>query len=149
MMSDEFTDEKIETIQQLAVVANEKMDSGSLGNATQALNLGCTITFIPGIILVILVLLFSRFNWVMASITLVLVVLASLLFANLVSTLARKRSIERIYHQEVDPEIDRNLVEAGIQREQFNEETVNFLPANAPLVQMISENKKTARRMKP
>jgi hypothetical protein len=85
----------------------------------------------------------------MASITLVLVVLASLLFANLVSTLARKRSIERIYHQEVDPEIDRNLVEAGIQREQFNEETVNFLPANAPLVQMISENKKTARRMKP
>ncbi len=50
MTPDELTDEQIETIQQLAVVANEKMDSGSLGNATQALNLGCTITFIPGFI---------------------------------------------------------------------------------------------------
>jgi hypothetical protein len=84
----------------------------------------------------------------MASITLVLVILASLLFANLVSTLSRKRSIERIYHQEVDPELNRNLVEAGIQREQFDQETINFLPANAPLVQMISENKMTARRTK-
>lgn len=148
MTPDELTDEQIETIQQLAVVANEKMDSGSLGNATQALNLGCTITFIPGFILVVLVLLFSRFNWVMASITLVIVILASLLFANLVSTLSRKRSIERIYHQEVDPELNRNLVEAGIQREQFDQETINFLPANAPLVQMVSETKMTARRTK-
>jgi hypothetical protein len=146
MTPDDLTGDQIESIQQLAVTANEKMDSGSLGNATQALNLGCTLAFIPGIILVFLVLFLSRFNWVMAAITLVLVGLASLVFANLVSTLSRKRSIERIYHQEVEYEINHSLAEAGIHREQFDKEIINFLPANAPLVQMISENKKNIRR---
>jgi predicted tellurium resistance membrane protein TerC len=146
MTPDILTDDQIESVQQIAVTANEKMDSGSLGNATQALNLGCTLAFIPGIIFVFLVLFLSRFNWAMAAITLVLVALAAMVFANLVSTLSRKRSIERIYHQEVEIEINNHLAEAGINRDQFDEEIINFLPANAPLVQMISESKKNIRR---
>jgi hypothetical protein len=146
MTPDDLTNDQIELIEQIAVTANEKMDSDSLGNATQALNLGCTLAFIPGIIIVFLVLFLSRFNWVMAAITLVLVAFASLVFANLVSTLSRKRSIERIYHQEIESEINHSLSEAGIHRDQFDHEIINLLPANAPLVQMISENNKKIRR---
>ncbi len=139
-------EEQLEIIQQVAVTANEKLDAGSQGNATQALNLGCTVTFLPGMILVVLVWLFSRFNWIMAAITLVLVAMISMIFANLVATLSRSRSIERMYRTEVESEINQALLEANISREFFDDEIKKILPANAPLLQAVSQTKQVPRR---
>ncbi len=149
METENLTPEQIDEVQQIAATANEKLDSGSLGNATRALNLGCSITFIPGIILVVLVFLLSRFNWVMAALTLVMVVIISMLFANLASNLARTRSMERIYRQEVNPEIEKSLAAVGVNRDQFEESLESLLPSNAPLIQMISQNKNSSRKNEP
>jgi len=128
-----LTEEQIETVQQLAASMNERLDSYSLGNATKALNLSCSIAILPCAVIILAVFLLSRFNWIMTAIATILLGAISFLLANLASSLSRSRSMEKLYSAEIRPEIDAVLEENQISWSQFVAITGEVLPTNAPL----------------
>lgn len=128
-----LTEEQIETVQQLAASMNERLDSYSLGNATKALNLSCSIAILPCAVIILAVFLLSRFNWIMTAIATILLGAISFLLANLASSLSRSRSMEKLYSAEIRPEINAVLEENQISWSQFVAITGEVLPTNAPL----------------
>jgi hypothetical protein len=137
--------DQVDDAQQIAASANEQLDSYSLGNASRALNLSCSVMAVPGLLIIIVVFFLSGFNWVMTAIALTLVGMMAFLLANLASSLARNRSVEKYYAQHIHGEIARKLEEAGISETQFIKVAIGFLPINAPLKQML-ENPGTGAR---
>jgi hypothetical protein len=133
-----LTDIRIQELIDLAATANERLNTTSLVNATHALNLGCSLSLIPGIVVVILVLIFSKLNWVMTALTAVIVVISSLLLANFLSTLARTRTVDRLYQNEIQSEITQSLQTLEVSNDDFIKIAHKSLPANAPLRRCLS-----------
>lgn len=148
METTSISTDQIDIAQQIASSANERLDAYSLGNATRALNLSCSMMALPGFVIVLVVFLLSRFNWVMAAIALTLVGITAFLLANLASSLARNRSVEKLYTQEVQADIQKKLLEAKISQSQFNQVANDFLPKNSPLKQMIEKTAKVEGKEK-
>lgn len=148
METTSISTDQIDIAQQIASSANERLDAYSLGNATRALNLSCSMMALPGFVIVLVVFLLSRFNWVMAAIALTLVGITAFLLANLASSLARNRSVEKLYTQEVQADIQKKLLEAKISQSQFNQVANYFLPENSPLKQMIEKTAKVEEKEK-
>lgn len=148
METTSISTDQIDIAQQIASSANERLDAYSLGNATRALNLSCSMMALPGFVIVLVVFLLSRFNWVMAAIALTLVGITAFLLANLASSLARNRSVEKLYTQEVQADIQKKLLEAKISQSQFNQVANDFLPENSPLKQMIEKTAKVEEKEK-
>lgn len=148
METTSISTDQIDIAQQIASSANERLDAYSLGNATRALNLSCSMMALPGFVIVLVVFLLSRFNWVMAAIALTLVGITAFLLANLASSLARNRSVEKLYTQEVQADIQKKLLEAKVSQSQFNQVANDFLPENSPLKQMIEKTAKVEEKEK-
>jgi hypothetical protein len=134
---DTLSEDRTEDIKQIAATMNERLDSYSLGNATKALNLSCSIAVIPGTIIIVLVLVFSKFNWIITAISTLLIGVTVFLLANLASSLSRSRSMERLYTDEIQPEINNVLDEYQMSREQFTQIAQETLQPDAPLLRQI------------
>jgi hypothetical protein len=129
---------------------NERLDTTSLENASKAFNLGCSIILLPGILMIGIVLFLSHFNLVITALASVIIVIAVLLFANLVSSLARTHSMERLFESEIIPEIENELLETNTLRWVFDDLAKDTLPSNAPLLRLleIPEEKNNDKRHK-
>ena len=133
-----LSDLQVQELIDLAATENERLNTTSLVNATHALNLGCSLSLVPGIVVVILVLILSKLNWVMTALTAVLVVIFSLLLANFVSILARTRTVDRLYQNEIRSAINQSLQALEVSNDDFEKIAHSSLPANAPLRRCLS-----------
>jgi hypothetical protein len=117
----------------LAESANERLEEAARNGANQAFNLGCTLTLLPGLVIVVLLFLLTRFNWVVALVATSLVVLGSVGFANLVAYRTKTNTLLRTYERDIFPEIERALKGLDLPRSRFDQVAAATLPENAAL----------------
>lgn len=133
-----LTAEQQGVLAELAESANQELEEAGAVGATHAFNLGCSATLIPGLLLVVLIFLFTQANWVIAGTTLVLVVMAVLGFANFAAFVARKRRMERVYELNVSPTIERTIKAMNVDRPAFDQLAGAVLPENAVLREYLA-----------
>lgn len=112
---------------------NDKLVSAAQDSVTHAFNVGCSFSLLPVAVLVGVVFVASRGNWVISLIAAVVGLVLALGFASLVSTTARTKSIEQTYQIHVAPGIERYLASAQMSRPEFDRQAANSLPEGAPL----------------
>ena len=122
----------------LALSLNEKLEEAARDSVTHAFNVSCSVSLLPVVILVVLVFLLSRANWVVSFVAAVVGLLLALGFAALVSTTARSRSVERTYQLYVAPSIERYLSSAQLSRAEFDVQAAGELPEGALLMQYLA-----------
>jgi hypothetical protein len=128
-----------ESLANLIQSFEEKLQVASQAGATYAFNLGCSMSLIPGFLLVIGAFLLFRGSWIAAGVMGVLGVMAALGFANLVASIAKTRTMERTYQRDVQPEIERRLKQLELDRASFQLIAAETLPENAMLVACLSK----------
>ena len=64
--------------------------------------------------------LISKGSWIAAVITALLMGIALLGFASLAANIARSNTLDRLYRQDILPEIDRTLEDLGVSQLDFN-----------------------------
>lgn len=127
------------TPDQLALMANETIESAVNLAAQQAFNLGCLVGLLPMIAFIILTFLLSGFSIISAFIAVILGVISAIAFANLAAMLARKNTIPRVYHDIVKPRIAESLEQSGISRNEFASSALRIIAETAPLYEFITE----------
>jgi hypothetical protein len=130
--------EQREELGRLAETANEKLVKVGTSSAEQAFGLGCSIGFMPLLILIVVLFVAGIFNLIMALIALVFGGLALAGISTLLSFRARSLAIRRLYLQEVGPEIDHYLSEHSLPRSQFESLAREAISAEAPLRSFFS-----------
>lgn len=128
-----LTPDQQEALDLLVKEANDKLEDAGQSRATQAFNLGCSMTLIPGLVVVVLAFILSRANWVMALIIAAVVILLALGLANLAAYTAKTNAIQRIYQLEAGPEIERALKKIELSRAVFDARARHILPQDAAL----------------
>lgn len=140
MVSSEHTvienTETTQSVDQFLEVCEQKLDEAGKINATQAFNLGCTIALIPAGIIVLIAYIATR-TWLAALLTGVLMIIAVIGFANLSALTARTKTMERIFSNEVAPDISTYLQATGLARADFENKAWENLPPTAHLLQFI------------
>ena len=132
-----LTPDQQEALDLLVKEANDKLEDAGQSRATQAFNLGCSMTLIPGLVVVVLAFILSRANWVMALIIAAVVILLALGLANLAAYTAKTNAIQRIYQLEAGPEIERALKKFELSRAVFDARARHILPKDAALQGLI------------
>jgi archaellum biogenesis protein FlaJ (TadC family) len=137
MVFEDLSAEQQSALDQLAVQSNDKLqETGSMATS-HALNLGCSMSLVPSLIILILVFLISRGNWVALGIAATLVILAAVTLASLLATVARKRAVQREYELNIQPEIERQLRDIPGGWDAFQTSALQALPADAALLEQI------------
>lgn len=116
---------------------DETLDEKAMINANRAFNTGCLISLVPSIIIIILTYIISGGGWIPAAITATLLMIAVLLFANFAAYTARNRTMERVFKNEVNPNIQNFIKEEGIDQEDFNQLASHNLPRGASLLKCL------------
>jgi len=130
--------DQVDKIIKFVNILNDRLEEKSQSSTNHAFNLGCSIGIFPGLVAILIVAFISRWNPASILITILLVLLALMIFANLISLQARTRALEKLFQDEVLPEISRTLTEANISRVEFNRIASGALPANATLQKYLS-----------
>jgi hypothetical protein len=112
---------------------NETLETAVQDSTQHAFNFGCSVSVIPLVVLVILVLLLSGFNWVITVGAAVITLLLALGLAAWVAFTARKNSSAQTYRLKISPEIDRNLRRFNLTRPEFESLASEILPTGALL----------------
>lgn len=133
MNSAELTPDQNQSLLELAEEANQELEAAGEAVAGRAFNLGCSITLLPALAVVLIVAVFTRLNWVAVFITTILALVATLIVANMVAYTARTNTIERIYQTKVQPEIVRRLRGLELERSAFDRLARQHLPEAAVL----------------
>ena len=81
-------------LSELAESTNQEFEAAVASSSNRAFNLGCSLTLLPGIILVLLVFILSRANWAMTLVTAVLVTMVAAIFTIFVAQQTKTRSTE-------------------------------------------------------
>jgi hypothetical protein len=129
----ELTDDQSQSLMELAEEANQELESAGEAVASRAFNLGCSITLLPALAVILIVAVFTRLNWVAVFITTILVLVATVIVANMVAYTARTNSVERTYQTKVQPEIERRLRGLELERPAFDRLASQRLPEAAVL----------------
>lgn len=131
-------EEERQSLERLALEANQKLEEAGQNGASQAFNLGCTVTALPAAILVLLVFVLTRGNWVAAAVTLVLAMTAILGFANYAAYTARAKTMERTFQGTLSPEITRTLKTMDLPPARFDQAADAALPEDAVLRKFLN-----------
>jgi len=123
-------------IDQFLEACELKLDEAGKISATQAFNLGCTIALIPAGIIILIAYIATR-TWMAALLTGMLMSIAIIGFANLVAIIARTKAMERVYTNELKPEIINFIEEIGLTRSDFEQYAWQNLPNTSHLLQFL------------
>ncbi len=138
--SGELDGQQHQTLVNLAQESNQALVEAGQGGANRAFNLSCSITLLPGLVIVLLVLFFSRLNWVAAAIAATLAVLVALGLANWSAYTAKRQTIRRVFEMEVEPQIRRTLSREHIPWSSFEQVAEETLPQDALLLRFFNPN---------
>ena len=117
---------------------NEKLETAVQDSTQHAFNFGCSLSVIPLLVLVILVLFLTRFNWILTVGAAAMSLLLALGLAAWVAFTARKNSSEQTYRLHIAPEIERNLKTLQLTRPEFDRLAGRILPSEAPLQKYLA-----------
>ena len=132
-ISQPITSEQKELLEELAVTTNEKLITAGQDSANRAFNVGCTVGLLPALLLIGLTLLITRGSWIATALISGLMIMGLLAFANLSALISRSRAYDRMYQQELSPEIEEELQKFGVDRFSFERITAETIPPGAPL----------------
>jgi hypothetical protein len=118
--------------------ADETLDEKAMINANRAFNSGCLLSLIPSIIIIVLTYIISGGGWIPAAITATLLMIAVLLFANFTAYTARNRTMDRVFKNEIYPDIQNFIIEEEISQEDFNRLASYNLPIGASLLRCLN-----------
>ena len=119
----------------LAEQSNRKLETAGRQSANQAFTLGCTTGFIPAALVVLLAFMITR-SWQAVAITAAIMLIVLLACSNLVAYVARGKTMKRSYESEIKTEIEQELAELEVSREQFDRLARQSLPKNVPLLKL-------------
>jgi hypothetical protein len=137
-MQDNLPGSDQEALAHLVEESNETLENAGQSAATRALNLGCSMSLIPALLLVAATFIFTRGNWIAAGIVFFLVLIGVLGIANWMAFTARNNSVKRIYQEQVSREIERSLRSLGADRITFDRLADEMLPEQAILRNYLS-----------
>ena len=116
---------------------NEQLDEQSSSNANRAFNLGCLLGTIPALLIVLITYFVSKGAWVPIVFIAALMMVAVLLFANLAAYTARNRTMDRVYEEQIEPQIKSELEARSLEESEFNNLAREELPEGASLLNYI------------
>jgi len=125
--------EQDEQLRRLASESNDQLEAAGLTNASHAFNLGCSASLLPVLIIILLVFLLSKQNWVAVAVATTLSGILIVGLANLAAYVARGKAIEQTYQIVVKPDIERALRKMQLERSDFTRAADETLPASAVL----------------
>ena len=133
-----LTPEQVATLTELVEKENARLEEAASPVTQQAFNLGCVVGVLPGAIVFLVTLLLTDFSIIAVAISLVLIIIGLVAFANLAAMLARRNTIRRVYRDQSETEIDQKLRDAGLNRRQFDQIARQVLPPQAALYDFLS-----------
>ncbi len=125
-------------INQILQEAEVKLEEAGKTSATQAFNLGCTTGLLPAAILIAIAFLTTK-SWLAAVLMGILMLLALLGFANLAASMARTRTMQRIYTTEIAIKIEQELTSQQISLQEFHEYAWEYLPGSSLIGQYLPQ----------
>jgi hypothetical protein len=128
-----------QTLIDLAKTSNEQLEGASQASAYRAFNLGCMLGILPALLVGLIAFLTAQYSWIAGVTAALIMLIAAAGFAGLAAYLTRARRMERIFHEQVYPELSQKLANMQIDMPTFLEISVEELPSNAALVHMLSQ----------
>jgi hypothetical protein len=131
-----------DTTQDLTLLAerlNETLRLRGANSAEQAFGLGCSVGFLPVLIVVSLLFLFRAVNLILALILLILGILVIVGVSMLISQQARTNGMRMTYEASVQPEINQYLAQHRLTRARFDTRVSQLLPHDAPLQAFLTQ----------
>jgi hypothetical protein len=143
-----LTPDQVTAITELVEVENARLEEAASPVTQQAFNLGCLVGVLPGAIVLIVTLLVTDFSVIGVAISLVLITIGLVAFANLAAMLARRNTIRRVYREHSEAQIEQTLSDAGLSRNQFNQIARQVLPPQAALYNFLSNPPSSSNKPK-
>jgi uncharacterized membrane protein len=94
---------------------------------------------IPALLVGLFAFLTAQFSWIAGVTATLIMLIAAAGFAGLAAYLTRARRMERIFHEQVYPDLKQKLADLNIDLPAFLEIAAEELPSNAALVHMLSQ----------
>jgi hypothetical protein len=139
----QMDDETRQALIDFARTSNELLEGASQASAYRAFNLGCMIGIFPALLIGFIAFLTSNFSWIAAVTTAIIMLIAAMGFAGLAAYLTRARRMERIYQEQVGPEISQKLAFLAVTQAEFREIVSQDLPSNAALIHFLLQDGST------
>lgn len=124
-------------IQSMAGSMNDELAQAGAEIADRAFNLGCGMSFFLLVGVGLVVYFIGGRNWLMVFIALIPASIAALWGVVLLTDIARTRAIQRVYREEVQPQINNFNRRRRIPPAHFDEVAHRSLPKGAPLLKHI------------
>lgn len=112
---------------------NNQLEETSQSSMSRAFNLGCSTGLIPAILSVIAVFILFKGSVIGAAFTALILAIGIVAFANLSAYLARARTIQRVYKEQINPKIEGLLATYRLTRQEFDDHANLTLPQDALL----------------
>ena len=136
----ELNQEQIQRLAGLAEEAERELALGVQNQSNRAFNLGCTLWFIPGAVIVVAAFLLSKGNWVIAFFLAVLIGLFSAGFALISAYNTKRKATDRLYHEITLPQLDKALAESRLSLTDFERIALQTLPSDTLLYQLLGKH---------
>lgn len=136
---DPLTPDPVTVLTSLAETENARLEEAASPVTQQAFNLGCLVGLLPGGLFLLAILVLTDFSIIGAAISLILIMMGLIAFANLAAMLARRNTVRRVYRDQSESQIEQSLQEAGLSRAQFDEVARRVLPPQAALYGFLSD----------
>ncbi len=128
-----------EDLAHFAERVNEDLRLGGAGSAEQAFGLGCTIGFIPLLILMGVLFVLKVINLILALFLLAMGLLALVGISMMAAQQARQSGIRRAYRSGIEAEIIKYMDGNNLSRAQFDSLVSELLPRDAPLQVFLTQ----------
>ena len=125
--------EGTERIEEIALTSNEKLVEAGAKSANRAFNVGCTVGLLPAIIIIITTLIISKGSWIATAFISILMGMGLVAFANLSAYISRSKAYQRIFEQDLKPEIETQLDDLEIEYRDFVRVADEVLDSDAPM----------------
>lgn len=121
-------------LQDLIENSHQKLVKSGTSAAEIAFGVGCTLGFLAGGLLMVIIFIAITKIWTILAVILFILTLASFLVSSILANRARQATTRTSYEREVKPEIDQFITEHDLNLDEFNEQAVEILPEDSPLL---------------
>jgi ABC-type multidrug transport system fused ATPase/permease subunit len=132
--SPQISDSQEAALQELIENSHQKMIASGASAAELAFGVGCTLGFLVGGLLMVIIFFAITKTWTILAVILFILTLISFLVSSILANRARGATTRTSYEREVKPEIDQFITEYGLSQDEFNDQAAEILTADSPLL---------------
>jgi ABC-type multidrug transport system fused ATPase/permease subunit len=122
------------TLQEFVENSHQKLVQSGTSAAELALGVGCTLGFLVGGLLMVIIFIAITKTWTILALILFILTLISFLVSSILANRARQATTRTSYEREVKPEIDQIIGEYGLSQDEFNDMATEILPLDSPFL---------------